>query len=320
MFRPAPALLLAISAAPFLAPAAMADVPRVLVDTAPLHSLVSQVMAGVGAPDLLLPPGVSPHDFQFRPSDATNLTEADLVIWTGHGLVPWLEEPLETLAPDTSKIALLESAGWDALPLRTDVTFVLADEQGEEGHDHDHDEHDHDHDHNHGDTDPHAWLSPDVAQAWLSTIAATLGEADPDNAATYTANATAAEERLVALKADISTILAPVLGRPYIVPHDAYQYFETAFGMPSAGAITLSDASAPGPARLAGLQEIVASGDVACILTDPETSPAWSAVLSDGTLAKTAMADPDGMTLPVGPDLYDAILRGLATALADCLS
>lgn len=311
MFRPAPSLLIAT----LFPAAAMAEVPRVIVDTAPAHSLVSQVMAGVGVPELLLPPGISPHDFQFRPSDAATLSEAGLVIWTGHALVPWLEEPLETLAPNTPKLELLDSAGWEPLPLRTDAAFVVEEEHGEEDHDHDHS-----HDHDHGDFDPHAWLSPDVAQAWLTTIAATLSEADPDNAATYAANAAAAVDRIGTLKAEITEMLAPVQGRAYIVPHDAYQYFETAFGIPAAGAITLSDASAPGPARLATLQEMVASGNVTCILTDPETSPAWAAVLSEGTLAKTALVDPDGVTFQAGPDLYDAVLRGVATALTDCLS
>lgn len=308
MFRPVPIISVILLIA---ATDTRADAPRVLVDTAPLHSLVAQVMAGVGVPDLLLPAGVSPHDFQFRPSDAARLTAADLVIWTGHTLVPWLEEPLATLAPETPMLELLDSPGWTALPRRSDAAFAApeAPDESEAGHDHDH-----------GNGDPHAWLSPDVAQVWIGTIAETLAVADPDNAAAYRANAVAAAARIDMIKAEIAAMLTPVQGRAFIVPHDAYQYFEQAFDMPAAGAISLSDASAPGPARLATLRDMVVAGNVACILTDPETSPAWAGVLSDGTLARTAVADPDGMTLTAGPELYDAVLRGIAAALADCLS
>ncbi|MFQ1701754.1 zinc ABC transporter substrate-binding protein [Loktanella agnita] len=132
--------------------AALADVPRVITDIAPIHSLTTQVMGELGTPDLLLPPGADPHDFALRPSEAASLSKADLVIWVGHGLTPWLEEPLETLAPQASHLSLLESEAWDKLPIR---------EAGHHDDDHDtHDDHDedgdHDHEEAHDDHDGHA--------------------------------------------------------------------------------------------------------------------------------------------------------------------
>jgi len=59
---------------------ALADVPRVMTDIAPIHSLTAQVMGDLGTPDLLLPPGADPHDFALRPSDAAALGNADIVI------------------------------------------------------------------------------------------------------------------------------------------------------------------------------------------------------------------------------------------------
>ncbi len=303
MLRSATTMILSLSAT-----IALAEAPSVLVDTAPLHSLVAQVMEGVGTPDLLMPPGISPHDFQFRPSDAGKLADAGIIIWVGHGLTPWLEEPIETLATGSVTLELLDVDGWPRLDMREEAAFSAADA--------DQTAHNHSHDH----TDPHAWLSPDVASIWVAAIADTLADADPANADAYRSNATAAQTRLSDLKEQIIAELAPVLGRSFIVPHDAYQYFETAFGMPAAGAITLSDAATPGPARVAELRDMVAGGAVTCILTDPETSAEWSAVIAEGSGAQTAMVDPDGINLAVGPDLYDAILRGIADALVECLS
>ncbi len=296
-----------------LAAPAWAEAPAVLTDTAPIHSLVAQVMDGVGIPDLLLPPDVSPHDFQFRPSDAARMSDATVVIWSGHTLAPWLEEPVETLATDAVILELLDTDGWTPLPTREDAAFAAAEAE-------EHDEEGHDHLHEHEGADPHAWLSPDVASVWLGHIAETLASTDPANAETYRANATAAQSRLVTLKAELTARLAPVQGRPYIVPHDAYQYFESAFAMPASGAITLSDASAPGPARIAELMEMISENQINCILTDPETSDEWSTLLAEGSLAKSARSDPDGISMDPGPALYGAILTNITDALVTCLS
>ena len=85
----------------------VADVPKVTVDIAPVHSLVSSVMEGVGKPDLIMPAGASPHEYQLKPSNAKSLEDADVVFWIGEDLTPWLENGLESLAKNASKTSLL---------------------------------------------------------------------------------------------------------------------------------------------------------------------------------------------------------------------
>src|SRR4028119_1578053 len=68
------------TAPPPAAPAA-AEVPRVLADTAPVHSLTALVMGDLGTPELIVPQGTSPHDASLSPSEAQALTEADLIVW-----------------------------------------------------------------------------------------------------------------------------------------------------------------------------------------------------------------------------------------------
>ena len=77
----------------------VADVPKVTVDIAPVHSLVSSVMEGVGKPDLIMPAGASPHEYQLKPSNAKSLEDADVVFWIGEDLTPWLENGLERGSP-----------------------------------------------------------------------------------------------------------------------------------------------------------------------------------------------------------------------------
>lgn len=316
--------------ASMLAGAALADVPRVATDIAPVHALVARVMQGIDTPALIVAPGATPHEYSLRPSEATALQEADLVFWIGPGLTPWLEDALETLAEDATVTELLEADGTLALSFRTDPLFEAHDHEDHADHDeHDHEDHDdhdeHDHDehdddeHAHGDHDPHAWLSPDNGAVWLDVIAAQLATADPENAAAYQSNAEAGRAELTALRTQIESILAPVRDRNFIVFHDAYQYFETAFAFPASGAISVSDAVAPSPARIAEIQARVADQQVVCVLSEPQFDPGIVAAVMDGSDARTGVLDPLGSDLEPGPLLYPQMLRNLATTLADCL-
>ncbi|WP_170428555.1 zinc ABC transporter substrate-binding protein [Ruegeria arenilitoris] len=338
---------------------AMADVPNVAVDIAPVHSLVTRVMEGVGSPDLIVPPGASPHEYNLRPSEAAALQEADLVFWIGEDLTPWMEGAMETLAGGATVTSLLESDGTVRLDFRENALFE-AHEHGDEddnGHDEpaegeDHDDHDHeehaedkDHDeehthededhekhddhghedhanhegHEHGDHDPHAWLSPANAETWLNLIAAQLSAADPDNAGAYFANAAAARDEMATLSVEVAETLEPVRGGSFIVFHDAYQYFENAFDFPASGAISISDAADPSPARIAEIQARIREEGVDCVLAEPQFNAGIVDTVLDGTEAKTGVIDPLGSDLEPGAALYPQVIRNMAKTLADCL-
>lgn len=140
----------------------LADAPRVVADITPVHSLVARVMQGIGEPDVILSPGASPHSYSMRPSDARRLSKADLVVWIGEPLTPWLEQPLENLAGNAVKLELLEAPDTLVLPFREAAVFADDDEDHaghddhHEGHDDDHADHDgHDEHADHGDHDEH---------------------------------------------------------------------------------------------------------------------------------------------------------------------
>ena len=316
-------------AASLLAGMAVADTPDVAVDIAPVHSLVTRVMGDLGEPSLIVAPGASPHEYSLRPSEAAALQNADLVFWVGHDLTPWLEDAVDTLASDATVVELIEADGTTELPVREGALFDAhehgdAEHDGEShaGHDEDHDsahEEDEHAGHDHGGHDPHAWLSVENGAAWLNAIAAALSAADPDNAGAYYANAAAGREELTALRAEINGILDPVRGRKFVVFHDAYQYFELDFDFPASGAISVSDATDPSPARIAEIQHRIADQGVTCIMSEPQFNPGIVAAVMDGSDARTGVMDPLGSDLEPGADLYPQLLRNLATSLADCL-
>ncbi len=136
---------------------AMADVPSVATDIVPVHSLVARVMQGVGAPDLIVKSGASPHEYSLRPSEAAALQSADLVFWMGEDLTPWMEDAIETLAGDAKVTSLLDAEGTALLEFREGALFEAHDhgEDDHAEHDEHHDDHD-DHDDEHGDHAEHA--------------------------------------------------------------------------------------------------------------------------------------------------------------------
>lgn len=284
-----------------------AETPRVAVDIPPVHALVAQVMDGVGAPDLIVAPGASPHGYALRPSEAGLLQRADLVVWVGPGLTPWLGAALPRIADRAEIVTLENHPATRRLPLRTQATFVpvaMAD--------------DHDHAPGGSPTDPHMWLDPANARAWLGVIAAVLTEIDPDNGARYAANAAAAADRLGVLQGELAARLAARPPAPFVVFHDGYQYFETAFGVRAAGAIVLADGSDPSPARIAAIRAQVSDLDVRCAFAEPQLNTALIDTVFDGSDAVISVVDPLGATHAPGPGLYDAVLRDLVGALTSC--
>ena len=302
----------------------VADVPKVTVDIAPVHSLVSKVMNGIGKPDLIIPAGASPHEYQLKPSNAQSLEDADIVFWIGEDLTPWLEKGLSSLAQDSSITSLLGVDGIELLSFREGALFEAHDHDDHDDHDHgkkkhdDHDDHDDHEGHAHGEHDPHAWLSPQIAKVWLNVIAAKLSEVDPDNAAKYFSNAKSARDNIDSLVSEVNSILDPMRDKKFVVFHDAYQYFERDFGISASGAISLGDASDPSPSRLAEIRKRVVDEAVECVLAEPQYNQGLVKAVIEGTEANTTVIDPLGVNLEAGPSLYENLIRNLATNLAKC--
>ena len=176
-----------------------------------------------------------------------------------------------------------------------------------------HDEHDH------GAYDPHTWLSPKNAMTWLNAIAGQLSAVDPDNAGAYFANAAAGRAEIEVLMGDVTAILDPLRNGRFIVFHDAYQYFEQDFNFPASGALSISDASDPSPARIAEIRDRIAEQGIDCVLAEPQFNPGLIATVLDGTDAQTGILDPIGSDLEPGSALYPDMIRNLAKALASCM-
>ncbi|QMU59680.1 MAG: zinc transporter [Boseongicola sp.] len=306
----------ALASLTFLAAArpVAAEAPRVITDIAPVHSLVSMVMGDLGSPDLLVTAGASAHSHDLRPSRAAALQEADAVFWIGEELMPWMEGPINNLASDAMVVELLHTDGTKELEFRETVLFGDIDD--DHGNEHGHG-HNHGHDHGDEDLDPHAWLDPENAITWIGIIADTMTTADPENAEIYLKNAANTVQKITEISNVAHEKLAGKEPR-YVVFHDAYQYFEARFSVGALAAISLSDASAPGPARLAEIRENVLAVDVKCALSEPTAKPGLLDLVFEGLDVKVYQVDPLGSAFEPGPALYGQLIQSMTDALANC--
>ncbi len=332
---------LAASMAIAVAASGATAAPEVVVSIKPVHSLVAAIMQGVGEPQLIVDGAASPHTYNLRPSNARKLETADVVFWVGPGLEAFLEKPLEALAAKATVVEVEDAKGLEKLPFREGGPFEAHD-HGEEGHEANDDhaekpdahEHGHEHDggghvghdgeshddHEHGTYDTHLWLDPANAKAMAQAIETALIAADPGNAAIYQSNTKKLIDDLDTLDAELAKTVQPVKDKPFIVFHDAYQYFEHRYGVKTAGSITVSPETLPGADRVKQMQEKVRQLGATCVFAEPQFEPKLVSVITEGTAAKSATLDPEAATLEPGPELYFKLMRGIAGSLKNCLS
>ncbi len=336
------ALLVAAGMSAVLLPGhAIAKDLQVVATIKPLHALVAQVMGDTGAPTLLVQGAASPHTYSLKPSDAKALHGADVVFRVSESIEPFTRKIVASLPKSVRVSTLAEAAGLTLLDTRTGDTFESHD------HPHDHDakkgkshtkaksQHDHHDDHGHADHDAHddqhkgdhhesrdghVWLDPQNGIAMVREIARVLKEASPADATQFDANAAQAIADIEKTAAEIEAIVQPVRGKPYVVFHDAYQYFEARFGIPAIGAITVSPEVQPSAKRLTEIRAKIKALNAVCVFAEPQFKSKLVATVLEGTEARAGTLDPEGAALDAGPSAYSALLKNLAQQLASCLS
>jgi len=281
---------------------------RLLTSIKPLQLIAAAVQDGVGEPQVLLPPGASPHHFALRPSDLRRLQQADLFYWVGPNLEAFLGKVL--VQRERPSVALQQLPG---LYLRH---FPQTAQVHEDEHEHADDD---DHEHAPGALDAHLWLAPANAKVIAARMAADLSAADPANAARYAANLAAFEARLTQLDAQLGPRLAGLANKPFFVFHDAYGYFEEHYGLQHAGVFSVLGEVQPGARHVAAMRAALQQAGPSCVFSEPPVLPRLAATLTEGLPARLEQLDALGMAIPANAQGYPALLEQLGGALANCL-
>jgi zinc transport system substrate-binding protein len=299
------ALFIALSAS-FLAIAPAQAEVRVLTSIKPLQLIAAAVQDGAGSPQVLLPPGASPHNYALRPSDVRRVRDSDLLYWIG--------PDMESFLPRVLKNRTLPTVDVQSLP-GMHLRHFAADSASHEEEDPD----EHDHDHRPGSLDAHLWLSSFNARVIAAKMAADLSAADPANAARYASNAKAFSTRLDALDTRIKARVAGISGKPYFVFHEAFDYFEDAYGLKHAGVFSVAAEVQPGAQHVAAMRKRLTEMGKTCVFSEPPLRPRLAETLTAGLPAKLAELDALGSDTPVNAKGYELLLSTLGDDLVGCL-
>lgn len=278
---------------------------KVLTSIKPLQLIAAAVQDGVAIPEVLLPPGASPHNYALRPSDVRKVQSVDLLYWIGPGMEGFLPRVLN--GRTLPSVAVQDLPG---LKLR---------HFAEDNHSHAEEADEHDHDHRPGSLDAHLWLSPINARVIATKMAADLSAADPANAARYQSNLKAFDERLDALDARLKKRLAGIEGKPYFVFHEAFDYFEDAYGLKHTGVFSVAAEVQPGAQHVAAMRARLQEVGKTCVFSEPPLRPRLAETLVAGLPVKLAELDALGGYTPATAQGYEQVLEKLGNDLAGCL-
>ncbi|WP_341664958.1 metal ABC transporter solute-binding protein, Zn/Mn family [Vibrio sp.] len=270
---------------------------QVLTSIKPIQMIAFEITRGISNPEVLLDSTTSPHDYALKPSDVKRLKQADLVVWYGHDLEPFLAKVLEG-RQNTLTISKINE-----LDLR-----AFAPE------DHHHDGHDH------GNHDPHVWLGLKQSAQVAKALSEKLALIDPKNESVYQSNYKSFVNKLEEQSKKWRTQLEPVKEVGYYVFHDAYGYFEQDYGLNHIGEFTVSPDRKPGAKTLIDIKTKLSKGDAKCVFSEPQFSPAVIDSVTRGSLARKGELDPLGTETKVGADSYFNFIQSITDSFVACLS
>ncbi len=315
--------------------------PAVVASIKPLHSLVQGVMGGTGQARLLLEGDASPHGFSFKPSQIKMLHDADVVFYVADALESFLPDALAVLPAHVRRVPVVEKASLTTLEGRKGGAWEAHGHHGhrDEGHRGHKDEahghrgearHGHRSGEHHGHRhekrahdcggDMHVWLDAGNAKEIIHVVASELGAVHPENRSSYERNARALIARVDVVDVELKNELAGVKDRPFIVFHDAYQYFERRYGLSGVGSITLEPNESPSANRIREIREKIKTAGVVCVFREPQFSDKLVRTAVQGDGIKIGTLDPLGSGLEGGPDLYFDLLGNLGKEFKRCLS
>jgi len=271
----------------------------ILVSIKPLHSLISHITEGINRTELLLQQQQSPHHFQLRPSQKRLLNQAEFFFYSSDNL----EGFVSALKNTNDNLQFIELSRIPKIQILAARSF--------------HAEHAHK---TQSKIDGHIWLSVNNAKAIAEYVTQLLSQRSPENAIHYQQNLGALLIKLDNLQQQNRQQLSPYQSIPYLVYHDAFQYFEQENGLNNAHFITTNPEHSPGIKRVKALREIIHTKNIQCIFYEPPNIPSLLNTLTEKTSVILAELDPAGSQLPMGKSHYFKLMRQTATTLSTCFS
>lgn len=242
------------------------------------------------------------HVYTPTTADAEAIRNAKLVIVNGLGLEGWLPRLVESSG--SNAVTVLATRG--IAPRKTGPGEILSRDRGA------------------GALDPHAWQAVENAEIYVANIRDAMVAADPANAATYRANASAYQAKLEALDRDVREAIAriPAERRKVISTHDAFGYFAAAYDITFVAPQGVSTETEPSAGDIATIIAQIKKEKIPAVFLENITDPrlmrqiaSETGVAIGGTLYSDSLTDRNGEA-PSYVEMIRHNIRTIASALA----
>jgi zinc transport system substrate-binding protein len=258
---------------------------RVLATFLPVHAHAASIAGDLAIVESIVSGDVGAHGFSPRPADMERIAKADVLVFNGAGMEPWLDDLVRHSAnKDLKKVDLSIGVELMANP----PVFGASDSSS-------------------GEPNPHLWLDPVIAIRQVETLRDALVAADPEGAGTYQKNAADYIAKLRELNADFQRVLGPLASKKLVTFHDAFPYLAKRYGLESIGYIAEFPERDPAPAELAALIERIHAAGVKVLFAETGYEPALLQRVATEAGARVSTLD----TLEVGQAGPDAYLKGM---------
>jgi ABC-type Zn uptake system ZnuABC Zn-binding protein ZnuA len=299
-------LWLSFAALGFLVPSREAPATQVnsSVSVVTSNTVLADLVRNVGGDMVqvrsLTPAGVDPHTFQPTPDSIKLLSQARLLFFNGTGLEEWWDKTIRSVKkPEVPVIELSKGLASIKMP----------------GHSHG------GHSHAEG-QDPHVWLDPILAKAYVEKIRDALRQADGANAGLYADRTKAYQAKLDQLdawiRAEVEKIPAP--RRKIVTFHNAFQYFANRYGLAVKGFVVVSPGKEPSAKALAELTRRIKQEQIPAVFAEADFNPKMLEVLARDAGVKVVTNLYDG-SLSSGPpaDTYLNMMQHNVTQMVNAL-
>jgi len=261
----------------------------------PLQLIAEAIVKDVQAPGSVksvIGAGQSPHHYSLSPSSRVVLERADLLIWIGPEFEVYLADLFAQMAEsDSGSKSTLTAMQLDGINLHKLTATQV---------------------------DAHLWLDSTNALKIAAAIARFAVEFDSLNADAYEENLSQFTREIESMNVEIASSLA-LTARPYIVYHNAYQYFEKQFGLDHQLSLLSDPETQPGIRELLATRRRIKEESPQCLILEPDSNPNLIATILSGHELSRVTIDLLGYNMNAESGSYIKFMRGVAAAFRNCL-
>ncbi|MFI1467427.1 metal ABC transporter substrate-binding protein [Streptomyces wuyuanensis] len=286
----------------------------------PMQYLAEQIGGDHVQVTTLAKPGVEPHDLELKPRQASELRQADYILYL-KGVMPAVDDAISQAGVentvDAATLTKLENHGSDVGHDHGHEGETAEGHAEHEGEEHAGEEHK---DGENAAADPHVWLDPVKYAEVARGVGVSLEKADPAHAADYKKNTDDLVKKLEALNTEFADGLKNTTTKTFITTHSAFGYLAERYGLEQHGIAGIDPESEPSPARIKELQTVAKQEKVTTVFFETLASDRTAKTLAKDTGLKTDVLDPlEGITDKSKGDDYFAVMEANFAALQKAL-